>query len=471
MQAPALVTRATRNGDRSKLASELQPQPCGRADEVEADARSLVLKLLDRLLEVVSAHRPLPATIPEPMPVPEWGAGLGALDSLWAQVISGSTMLASPGMIGHMNTAAHIVTALTDALISQINNNLIFRELSPFASRVEELMVKEFATRLGLSPDTPGTFCSGGSIANLTALFAATGGFSDAKDRRDIVLLTSEAAHSSIPKAAAILGIPKMQAITIPTDAAGHMDPEALWNALAVQRQPIKIVAATLGTTLQGAVDDIPAIVEVGRKFGAWIHVDAVFGGNLAFSARHRNFLAGLAGVDSISVGPQKWLYVPRLSALVLILRPGAFERGLDWPMPYSSLDEGHRGRWGVQASRRADVVTLWVLLQVIGAGRVGEWLDDRIDLAGRFHRLLEQHEHAVPIHQPDLTLQLFGVGPADGWDERITRVQRRLAASGLYWLSLATWRQRTFLRAALLNRSTRLDHLTELLDLLCAEL
>jgi L-2,4-diaminobutyrate decarboxylase len=300
-------------------------------------------------------------------------------------------------------------------------------------------------------------------------LFAAAGGFVNPIDRSEIGLFACESAHSSIPKAASVIGVPKASTISVPADDQGHMDPEALQRAIATHGRRHNIVVATLGSTLHGAVDDIPAIAKICAKYGAWFHVDAVFGGNLAFSHTHRHFLRGLSHADSVSVAPQKWLYVPRLSAIVLILRPRAFDPGLEWPMPYSVSDDRHRGRWGLQASRRADAVTLWVFLQLVGAERVGAWVDGSIALARHFYDMLEQHTDTFPIHKPDLALQLFRIGSPEGANERARKLQQQLALDGRYWLSLATWREETVVRAALVNRATRVEHLTELLDLLGA--
>ncbi len=115
-----------------------------------------------------------------------------------------------------MDSGPHPAAALTDALVSALNNNLLFREISPFASQVEELLIGDFAGRLGLPPGSAGTFCSGGSIANLTALFAACGGFAAAEDRSAIAVFVPASVHASVTKSAAVLGIPKANIKVIP---------------------------------------------------------------------------------------------------------------------------------------------------------------------------------------------------------------------------------------------------------------
>lgn len=432
--------------------------------------RELLSSLADRLAETISPSRPLPGAIPTPASIPEVGLGITALNDLWSEIVSGSAMLGCPGMIGHMNTAPDPIASLTDALVSQLNNNLIFQELSPVASRIEELLIREFAARLNLPAETTGAFCSGGSLANLTALFAAVGGFSDVSGRENTVLVFGESAHSSIPKAASILGIPTRNVVYLPTDDSGHMIPDTLANIL--RRLPLRsrrIVVATLGTTLQGAVDDVAAISKISKSYDAWLHVDAVYGGNLAFSLRHRHLLYDLKEADSIAVAPQKWLYVPRLSALVLFPKREIFNRNLDWPLPYSLSEGHHRGQWSIQASRRADAVTLWVLLQIVGAKGVGDRVDRSIDLARYLFQLLKSHPRFRPQHSPNLALQLFQIDPPNTSADHLAGLHRELTHKGSYWLSLAEWRGQTYLRAALLNPATCASHLMELLEDLCS--
>lgn len=152
---------------------------------------------------------------PPPMPrrfgdlpsISSAGQGLSAAPELWRLVAEGSAKLGSALMMGHMDTAPHPIAALSDALVSATNNNLLFRELSPIASRIEEAVLEHTIARLDLGENWDGTFVSGGSIANLTALFAACGGFADTSRRADTRLFVPAHSHASIRKAAAVLGV------------------------------------------------------------------------------------------------------------------------------------------------------------------------------------------------------------------------------------------------------------------------
>jgi len=430
-------------------------------DESE-QLRRLLPALADMLESVYSESNPIPPPAEIP-PIPDDGMGMHELPDLWRLVVDGSSRLASPWMMGHMDTAAHPAAVLTDALVSGLNNNLLFRELSPFASDIEQALVAEFAARLGLPETTSGVFCSGGSLGNLTALFAACGGYNGPMDRSEIRLWCADSAHASIGKSAALLGL--TQVVRLATDANGGLDVSALRAGLSQCRADRNIVVAVLGSTITGSVDDLVAIGDLCHQYSAWLHVDAVYGGALAYSTQYRHLLAGIETADSVAIGPQKWLYVPRLCALTLFYDSEYFESALGAPLAYSKGQRVHRGTWGLQGSRRADAITLWVLLQVLGRRGLARLIDRSIELTKTFHTMLQAHALATPLHVPTLNLQAFRWGEVDASGERLARVQDRLESMGKAWVSVAYWRNEYVLRTVLLNPRTRREHLAALLD------
>lgn len=421
-----------------------------------------VAALAEALRAAYGRERPLPLNVPEVAPVPEQGLGAAALPKLWQTMLDGGTALASPLMSGHMDTAPHPVAALTDALVSALNNNLLFRELSPFASAVEESLCADMARRLGLPDTARGTFVSGGTLANLTALFAACGGFERPSARERVRIFVPECAHASIAKSAAVLGVGDL--ITVPGDAQGRMDPMQLRAKLNSGGGHHDIVVAVLGSTVHGAVENLDPLVTVCDEAGAWLHVDAVYGGALAFSRAHRHWLEGLERADSVAVGPQKWLYVPRLSAMVFLRDQHVFERRLGRELSYSVSGGDHRGAFGLQGSRRADALTLWVTLQVLGAQTLSTLVDGSIAHAARLYALAAEHPLLEPTHMPDLNLLCLRAREPRCRADRLRAAHARLEAAGGPWLSLSAWRGEPLLRCVLLNPAIDEPFLTRLL-------
>ena len=183
-------------------------------------------------------------------------------------------------------------------------------------------------------------------------------------------------------------------------------------------------------------------------------------GGALAYSRTHRHFLADLDRADSIALGPQKWMYVPRVSAICLLRGQQRLDDALGLPLPYSMGGRPHRGRWGLQGSRPADAVVLWATLQTLGTDALGAIIDRLMALTATFHELLAESGTCFPTHRPDLNLQVFRVGEADPSGDRLAAVQSRLAAAGGTWMSISRWRDEVLMRSVLLSPSLTEWHL-----------
>jgi glutamate/tyrosine decarboxylase-like PLP-dependent enzyme len=413
------------------------------------------------IARVYSAAVPMPVAGERLPPIPAKGLSMAGLPDLWRLIVDQSAHLATPWMSGHMDTAPHPAAALTQGLIAALNNNLLFRELSPMASAVEEQLMEFFAARLELGEGWHGVFTSGGSLANLTALFAAVGGFSPEVDRNTFHLFLPASAHLSLSKSASVLGLTGPHVLRVACDDAGRMIPEALEQGLlGLPAGARPIVVSVLGTTIHGSVDDVPAIAGLCEAHGAWHHVDAIYGTALGLSRRYRRFLEGLPRADSISLGPQKWMYVPRLSALCMIKGKARFDDRLAAAVPYSIGHASHRGAWGLQGSRPADAIVLWATLQVLGTEVLADTIDGSISLTRAFHEVLAASATLKPTHRPDLNLQTFRVGASDADGARLGRVQARLAAGGRTWMSVSRWRDEALMRAVLLSPSLTTDHI-----------
>ncbi len=431
-----------------------------------ADIQALGSEIVRIVSLTYQEQRPLAQERTDLPAIPETGIGVSGLPDLWKLIADQSARLASPWMTGNMDTAPHPVAALTQALVAALNNNLLFRELSPLASDVEEQLIAFFIGKFGLPDGANGVFTSGGTIANLTALFAAVGGFEALTPRNAFHLYIPASAHISLAKSAAMLGIPADQIHKIDCDSAGRMDPDGLHAALAsAPKQSRPIVVCMLGTTIHGSVDPISAIAGIAWKFGAWFHIDAVYGAALALSSAHLHFLDGVQFADSIALGPQKWLYVPRLSSLVLFRDGDVFERRLRSAVPYSLTGMPHRGQWGLQGSRPADALVLWVLLQALGTAALGAMIDRSIGMAQRFHELLSETDTLVPTHVPDLNIQAIRLAKPDPSGELTRAMQERLTQRGRTWLSTSRWQDQVLLRAVLLSPAITDDHLRGYVD------
>ncbi len=200
-------------------------------------------------------------------------------------------------------------------------------------------------------------------------------------------------------------------------------------------------------------------IAECCQQYGAWLHVDGVYGANLIFSDRYKHYLSGLEKADSVSFAPQKWMFVARLCAMAYIKNQDSYNQGLRWPMAYSASGAHSRGQWGIQGSRRADSVTLYMTLQAIGTQQLSKWIDVSIDHTQDFHAFLKESDVFTPAHKPEMNLQIFDLANA----ERNREFQATLAENGGPWVSLGRWKNQDVLRAVLLHPETSQSQFVEL--------
>jgi aromatic-L-amino-acid decarboxylase len=244
-------------------------------------------------------------------PIPEQGMRAAALDLLPG--VLRHSCPRSPRFFGYVLGAGDPVASLGDLVASVLNQNVTAWRSSPAAVTIERSLVRWLASALG-APGFSGSLTSGGSSANLMALAMARESTHPANESgaRPGMVYASTEVHMSIPKAMALLGLGRDHVRLIPVDASYRMIPEELERAIiedhGAGRRQVAVVA-TAGTVNTGAVDPLEEIGAISRRAGLWFHIDGAYGGLAALAIPEQ--FAGLAGADSLSLDPHKWLSQP----------------------------------------------------------------------------------------------------------------------------------------------------------------
>ena len=394
---------------------------------------------------------------------------------------------AHPGYVGHMDSLASAIGIFSDALVSACNNNMLSYEMSLVFTRMEGAILEWATARFGWGETARGFLVSGGTLANIQALWVARNArLSGEPAERGIsgigqppVVIASEQAHYSFAKAANLLGLGRGGLLLAPTGDDGRVDPQALEQViLAAQqagRKPFCLVGVA-GTTITGTIEPLEEFAAIARRHGLWFHVDAAYGGSLVLSNRLRDRLRGCELADSITWNPQKWLYVPKTCASVLFhdgrVLDGTVRERFIYGRENGNSRRPNLGEYTIQGTRRVDVLKLWLTLEHFGTEYLQRLIEERIELAGWLADRIRETARLELITRPDLNIVCFrvrprGVDPADGeaLDAAQAAVQADVARRGHSWLSLPVYRGRRVLRAVILHPRCDKKRLRQTLD------
>ncbi|NJL85403.1 MAG: aspartate aminotransferase family protein [Leptolyngbyaceae cyanobacterium SM1_1_3] len=447
----------------------IDPTGANRAD-VEALFAQTTAVLLD-FLTSAAQYSPLPkVTTMLPVTLPENPLAESALLSFVQTLLRSSMNPAHPGYIGHMDSLPTVVSILGDLLAAGMNNNMLSVEMSPMLSQLEPQLLAQIAQLFGLGDRSGGLLVSGGSLANLQALAVARNvklqvlkqGLSQRS--QPPVLFASELAHTSIQKAAMILGLGTEAVIPVATNANAQMSLESLQaeieQAIAAGQQPFAIVA-TAGTTVTGNIDPLPQIAAIAQQHQLWLHVDAAYGGALIFSPEHRHRLSGIEQADSVTFNPQKWLYVAKTCVMVLFRQFGLLQSHFKVAAPYMAEDSQwpNLGELSVQGTRHADILKLWLSLQHIGKQGYAKIIQQNYQITTYLVEQLKQQTYLQFASQPEMNIVCFRgipdwIDEAD-WDAWNTHLQQHLLREFDLFVSLPSYRGQRWLKVVLLNPYT----------------
>src|SRR5438445_11554458 len=264
-----------------------------------------------------------------------------------------------PLYAGQVLKPPHPVARLAYALAMWINPNNHALDGGRATSAMEKEAVAEIAGMFGWKKFL-GHLCGGGTMANLEALWVA-GRLHPGKK-----ILASDQAHYTHGRISGVLQLPFE---TVPCDARGRMDANALGKRL--ECGDVGTIVATMGTTATGSVDPLPEILALRERHGFRVHADAAYGGyfvlteNLAEDAKR--VFARIGEVESVVIDPHKHGLQPYGCGCVLF-RDAEIGRLYkhDSPYPYFSSAELHLGEISLECSRP-------------GAAAAGRWATQRL--------------------------------------------------------------------------------------------
>ena len=380
------------------------------------------------------------ASIPEePMFVSDYA------QDIMEQLVAHSVHTASPSFIGHMTSALpHFVLPLSKLMVG-LNQNLVKIETSKAFTPLERQVLgmmhhlaygadESFYGKWMHSAKTSlGAFCSGGTVANITALWIARncllkpqGDFKGINSQglvaamlhygyKGLAVLVSERAHYSLGKAADVLGIGRDNFIAIKTSDNNKVDVQTMREkAFELESKGIKVMAlvGVAGTTETGNIDPLDEMADLAQELNCHFHVDAAWGGATLLSANARTLLAGIERADSITIDAHKQMYVPMGAGMVLFKDPhatDAIEHHAEYILRKGSKDLGSHT---LEGSRPGMAMLVHACLRVIGRQGYEMLIDKGIAKAKYFAELIKQEEDFELVSEPELCLLTYRYVP-----------------------------------------------------------
>jgi len=359
---------------------------------------------------------------------------------------------------------------------------------------IEARVMRWLCDLLEYGPNSFGTLASGGSEANLIALKCARDqAVASIKDRgvqsagKNLVVYASEQCHYSIDKSVDLLGLGRESLRKIPTDERFHIRLDALRQQIAADRAaghlPCCIVGVA-GTTSTGVIDPLEDLAVLAREHRCWYHVDAAYGGPLAFSAEHKEKLRGIALADSITFDPHKWMFVPFACGATLVRDGGRVLRdSFDMSPEYLSEDRGGADvefdffRYGQMGTRRFNSLKLWMAIKFMGRRGYAATVERQIALTNYLASRLDGLNGFKRVGQVETAVCCFrylpgSVAQADGLeqDRLQQRLQQIIERSGEAWLTTTVLHGRRALRVNINSYLTEQRHVDDLVELLVTE-
>jgi aromatic-L-amino-acid decarboxylase len=345
---------------------------------------------------------------------------------------------------------------LAELLAAAFNVNAMLWRTGPAATELEELALDWLRQLLDLPDGLHGHIEDTASTSTLAALAVAR------ELRPDGVVACSEHAHSSVDKAAKLLGLGVCK---LPVDDEFRLRPEALESVMAGQR--LAAVIATVGTTSTTSVDPVAALADLCERDGVWLHVDAAYAGSAAVCPEHRWALAGVERADSLVVNPHKWLFTPVDCSALFTRRPEEFRRTFSLVPEYlrtSEEDVTNLMEYGPALGRRFRALKLWAVIRAFGRQGLQAKIREHVRLAQLFASWVDAEPGWEIVAPHPFSVVCFR---REGSDEENEALLERVNATGEVFLSHTRLRDRYVLRLAIGHAATAEEDVARAWELL----
>lgn len=403
--------------------------------------------------------------------LPQQGVSSEKLIPFIEKYLQYSVRTGSPKFLNHLWGGFEVSGLIAEMIANVSNTSMTLFESAPIALLMEQELIKGLNNLIGFT-NGEGLMVTGGSNANLISMLCARHKFvPEAKyeglGNTQLTAFTSDQAHFSWLKATNVTGIGMNNLIKVKSDHQGRMIPEELQLAIQKSYDQGKtpfFVAATSGTSVLGAFDPLPAIAEITKQYGLWLHVDGAWGAPVLFSQKHKYLLKGSELADSFAWDAHKLMGVPLVCSAILLKQQGILSQacscyGTDYTHDEENDNENYNPvQMSLQCSRKVDSLKFWLAWQSHGTLGYEKMVDHLFNLADYAVDFIRQTENLELIVKPEFLNICFRYNPPnknlslEALNKLNVEIRDRLFRSGEVFVNYANYQDQLMIRLILTN-------------------
>ena len=395
--------------------------------------------------------------------------------------------LSHPHYMGHQVPVPHNLAGIPELIHGTINNPSSLYEMGPAGSTCEGFMINwmldnlgwlknkkkyNFTFKIGLPS---GVLTHGGSVANLTALTAARSAISpdvcDKGNPSNLVVMGSASAHYSILRSLSILGLGKKSFIPIPVDKNEVVDVsklESIYKKLIVKGKKVLCLIANACATSTGLFDPLEEMGDFCQKHNLWFHVDGAHGAAALVSKKNKKIVKGIEKATSLIWDAHKMLRVPSLCTAVIFKdfkhQAGAFQQKGSYVFHSDKVVGMDSMAYTLECTKSALGTKLFWALAIEGEKAIEDFVDYTFNLCINFYNILKKDSDFEIPYKPQSNILCFRFIKFSKNNEFQLKLRYQIINNKYFYITSCEMNKIRYLRVVLLNPSTNITHLKELM-------
>lgn len=381
---------------------------------------------------------------------------------------SDATMaMAGPRFFGFVIGGSLPVALAANWIAGTWDQNSALHNVTPLPAMLEAVALKWLLDVLGLPSDCAGSFVTGATVANFTALAAARNavlaksGWNVEADGMfgapPINIVIGDEAHPTLLKSLGMLGLGRNRVTRVPVDNQGRMRADAL-----PELDDRTIICIQAGNVNTGSFDPAGDICDIAHEAGAWVHVDGAFGLWARAVPSLRHLVDGVERADSWATDAHKWLNVPYDSGLAFVRDADSLRASMAITAEYLPTESEHRNPsdFTPELSRRGRGIEIWAALRSFGRSGLADLIERTCRHARRFADGLSEAGFKI-LNDVVLNQVLVSFGDAETTEKIIADIQ----ADGTCWCGGTEWQGHKAMRISVSSWATTGEDVERSLD------